>query len=173
MREIARLAAALALLLAACEEGLPFREPLHVRTASGVTVNLTGTSWRECTDDGAGGSASYREVHGEEGAITFLRETWTAPECTGTNSVVEAFAAYGEARGDVTVAWEGGTAPAPHLDPPPTATRVLLNSGGAYGGDAYLVDDTVTPRVLYTGNPASIGGDGYPTQLRVVQEVEQ
>jgi hypothetical protein len=157
--------------LAACEDGLPFREPLEVVGLSGGRVAMTNTSWRACTDDGAGGSESYREVHGEEGAVTFLFSDWAAPGCTGAEAPIPASSAYAEAHGDKAVGWAGG--PPPDLPETVTATRVLLDG---WFPDVYLVDDRAAPRVLYTGNTAAGAPrdrDGWPEELQPVQEIEE
>ena len=167
------LAGALA-ALAGCESGLPGRDPLHVNAMSGAKVGLTGTSWELCTD-AAAGSQRYREIHGEEGAITFVLATYGAPGCTGTATVSDTFAVYGEARGDAPVTWSG-TAPAGVPDPPPPATKVRLQApGGGATGDVYLVDDRdPAHRVLYTGDPrAPRDSSGYATKLYTDPEVEQ
>jgi hypothetical protein len=159
--------------LGGCEDGLPGREPLQVNAVSRAKLDLTGTSWEQCTELPSG-SQRYREVHGEEGAISFTLTAFEDPGCTGTATPSSGFSAYGEARGDTSVTWTG-TSPAGLPDPPPPATKVLLDAGsGSYGLDVYLVDDTVSPRVLYTGEPgAPTDAEGYPAQLHAVPEVER
>ncbi len=149
-RAAAALAAALA--LAACEEGLPGREPLRVNAVSGGKVDLTGTRWESCRDLPEGGSDFWKEVHGEEGAITYTLVRYDAPACTGAAGAPAVLVALGDVVGDAAVGWSG-TPRAGLADPPPPASRVLLGfGGGAWAGDVYLVDDTVSPRVLYTGD---------------------
>lgn len=170
LRRPALLAAALA-LLAACEEGLPGRDPLHVRAVSGVTVDLSGTIWEGCRDAADGSSSiRWREIHGEEGAITLSVTPYAAAGCAGTAGQTQAASVYGEAAGDASVGW--APAAPPGLPDPAVATRVFLYGIGEF--DAYLVDDTASPRVLYTGEPTSPrDADGFPTKLWAGGEVEQ
>lgn len=165
------LAAALA-LAAGCGSGLPGRDPLLVNTFTGGKANLSNTVWEACTDLAAGGSLRYREAHGEEGAITILQTPFDAAGCAGTAGQSAPISAYGEAHGDIPVTW-AGTPPAGALDPPPLATKVVLDAGrGTYGLDVYLVDDRdPAHRVLYTGEPgAPTDASGFRTQLHPVGE---
>jgi hypothetical protein len=166
----ARLARWLALsgllALVACGDD---REPLVVAAASGARVDLTGTTWEICLEDapGPGRSERFREVHGEDGAVTSILESYVGPGCTGeTDGPARAGSAVARARGDVVVPWGGGPPPE-GLDPPPPATRVEFESGGfIVGRDVYLVNDTGPRRALHTGVPeAPRDGAGYPTLL--------
>jgi hypothetical protein len=165
----AALAAALA-LAAGCGSGLPGRDPLEVNTFSGGKANLSNTVWEVCTNGATGGSYRYREAHGEEGAITIIQTPFDAPDCTGAAGTSVPTSAYGEARGDIAVTW-AGTPPAGAPNPPPLATKVLLQAGG-YLGDVYLLDDRdPAHRVLYTGDLSSpLDDSGYPLQLHAAGE---
>jgi hypothetical protein len=171
MRTAPRLLLATLATLTACEEGLPGRDPLFVNGVSGADVAMTGTSWRLCTELESG-SELYREVHGEEGAVTFLLSAFEASGCAGTGASADPTTVYGESRGDATVGWSGR--PPPGLETPPPATRVRFRVGNAIVGlDVYLVDDRAAERVLYTGDPRSSAADGYPTLLLATPEREQ
>lgn len=176
-RRAALLSTALAALaaLAACEEGLPNREPLRVRAASGGRVDLSRTQWEVCRADlpEAGRSQRWREVHGEEGAVTFIVTTYDAPGCTGTAAAAPPFTVLATAVGELQVGWTGGAPPA-ELAAELRATAVVLENPEFAGPDVYFLDDRVpTARVLYSGDPDSPRNGGFQTLLLVAGAAEQ
>jgi hypothetical protein len=169
-RRLAAAAVCALATLAACEEGLPGREPLLVNAVSGAKVDLTGTTWESACLDVTSGSERRREVHGEEGAVTSVTSTYAAAGCTGT-ATDSSFTVYGEAAGDASVGWAG--APPAGLGAQVLGTKVFLDAGYAYGLDVYLVDDRASPRVLYSADPASGSQQSYPTLLLTGGEEER
>lgn len=175
----ARAAAAVLLLtlVPACtdEEAAP-RLPLRVEARSGGTVDLSGTSWAACTENSPspGLSERWAEVHGQDGAVTFTVTPYASPGCAGSPGTAQAISAVAYASGQRTVGFTG--APPPELGSTAVvATKVYLDAGAlGYGLDCYWLDDTVSPRVLYTGDPdATVDAEGYPNTFLEGGEQEQ
>ncbi len=160
MRQAA-LAAAVAGLLACGEDHHP---PLVVAARSGAAVDLTRTAWQACREDlpYPGVSELWREEHGPEGGVVYTVAFYPVPGCAGGAQSASETGTVTTAAGQRSVAFAG--VPPAGLGPSVAATEVSVDGGvHGIGHDCYWVDDTVSPRVLYTGDPAaSADAQGYP-----------
>jgi len=170
----ALLGAALAALVACADDPAPEprREPLRVNARSEASVDLSRTSWEAC-QEGPGTSQRWREDHGENGAVTYAITPYDAPGCTGNAGTAVTIPAVAYVRGERVVGFTG--VPPPDVGPSVVATRVEVDAGAAgFGRDCYWLDDVASPRVLYTGDPAStVDAEGYPNLLLEGGEREQ
>ncbi|HET8539609.1 MAG TPA: hypothetical protein VFL83_07030 [Anaeromyxobacter sp.] len=164
LRPAAAAVAACALAaLAACSDPEPPREPLLVNARSGARVDLSRTAWSACRPPTftSGASERWTETHGERGAVTYTVTPYPDVGCAGAAGAGESVAGIAYAQGERTVGFTG--APPDGLGASVVATRVYVDAGAVYSLDCYWLDDTVSPRVLYTGDPnATADAEGYP-----------
>ncbi len=173
-RSAAALAAASALAAIAACGGEDHFAPLVVRARSGAAVDLSGTAWEACRPErgSPGVSVRVREEHGGGGGIVYTVTRYDGTDCSGDVLSAASVGSRASTRGEGSVAFTG-TPPA-GLGASVVATRLEVDFGAyGLGRDAYWVDDTVAPRVLYTGDPnAPVDADGYPGAFLEGGEVE-
>ncbi len=177
MSGASRIAAVAAVALAgalACtsEEHHP---SLVVHARSGAMVDLSSTTWEACREDvpTPGFSERVREEHGPEGGIVYTLTRYDGPGCVGDVTSSSSLGTVATATGERSVAFTG--VPPAGLVGEVVATKVSVDAGAAgIGHDCYWLDDTVTPRVLYTGDPAATtDAQGYPNTFFAGGETEQ
>lgn len=145
---------------------------LVVRSASGTSVDLTGTTWSHCMTDGAPGESRRATDTYGAGTITHVEETFATPDCTGDPQSSWIVNGQATSAGDRLVSWAGGI-------PPPSAPwfwSVTATAVHVTGEDPVMgpldfkfliwVNDWVAPRQLFQAeNDYGMAWDGYPTLL--------
>ncbi len=149
--------------LLACS-GEEHHAPLLVQARSGAVVDLSRTAWEACRADlpYLGASERLREEHGPEGGVVYTVTHYEVPGCAGDPVSLASLGTIASAVGERSVGFTG--TPPDGLGSSVLATKVYVDAGAAgIGLDCYWLDDTVTPRVLYTGDPnATRDAEGYP-----------
>jgi len=151
--------------------------PVVVRTASGGTVDLTGTTWTACFpgEPDPWTSRWTSDVYGA-GTITHREEVYVASlECMGATDAGRSWSVSAaiETAGDRTVGWTNGTPPVWSLQTQVVATSVVISGIDPATGtpmsfrDLRFVDELYEwPRALYQGNgDGPLESDGFPAQL--------
>ncbi len=153
------------------EEPVPCCTPplLLVRTATGGSSDVTGTSWAKCFgDDPSPGQSRLTTMTFGVGTFTLTDITYTArTDCTGAMDPSVVAKAGATTQGDRLATWDG--TPPPSLATTVTATAVLLSGGEAplpaTLKTLFFVDDLAAPPELHMGGKSATAPDGYPTTL--------
>lgn len=166
------LGAVLALMLAGpgCSSDSsppPCAPAIAVRTASGSTMDVCGTSWTACILNDVQWNRTTMSF--AAGTFTVVDVTYATTGCTGTPvSTGTPTVAPIVTTGDHAAGW-GEEGPPPGLATTVTATGVVITwpQTSDHPGDIkglLFVDDGAAPEALHFGGKTP-GADGYPTTL--------
>jgi hypothetical protein len=146
---------------------------LFVRTASGASMDVTGTEWSDCYagEPSPGMSRRTTESFGA-GTLTFTTVIFTASVvCDGQTDPAQGSTTTGQssAQGDRQAGWDNGLPPG-ITTTEVTATAVLLSGWTPAAGmpdplkTLVFVNDLASPPTVHMGK-GGVAPDGYPTTL--------
>ncbi len=140
---------------------------LLVRTASGATMDVTGTAWTACILSDTDWSRTVMSFG--PGTFTVASAAYATSTCTGEPlSSTAPVTAPIVATGDRMAGW-GQDGPPPGVATTVTATGVVITWPEASGHPGEMktvlfVNDGASPAALHFGGKTA-GADGYPTTL--------